>query len=122
VTLPHGRDGLSARRMAVLWTFHEFSLCRHVRRELLRNALLDFIPVMPATARHQRNDFETYRRSSVRASRAIRGMLTQILHKFSIVFMTCLVPRGIVFSTTEAAEITAHCCAVGRCKKRSSWS
>src|SRR5215471_475905 len=38
VTLPHGCDGLSARRMAVLWTFREPSLCRHVRRELLRNA------------------------------------------------------------------------------------
>ena len=34
VTLPHGCDGLSARRMAVLWTFREPSLCRHVRREL----------------------------------------------------------------------------------------
>jgi hypothetical protein len=41
VTLPHGGDGLSARRMAELWTFREPSLCRHVRRELLRKALLD---------------------------------------------------------------------------------
>ena len=32
VTLPHGREGLSARRMAVLCTFREPSLCRHVRR------------------------------------------------------------------------------------------
>src|SRR5215475_9277272 len=55
VTLPHGRDGLSARRMAVLWTFHEPSLCRHVRRELLRNALFNFTPIIPATACHQRN-------------------------------------------------------------------
>jgi hypothetical protein len=44
VTLPHRCDGLSARRMAVLWTFREPSLCRHVHRELLRNALLDFTP------------------------------------------------------------------------------
>src|SRR5262245_43681474 len=36
--------------------------------------------------------------------------------------MTCLVPRGIVFSTTEAAESTAHWGAVGRCKQRASWS
>ncbi len=38
VTLPHGRDGLSARRMAVLWTFRAPSLCRHVRRECMRDA------------------------------------------------------------------------------------
>jgi hypothetical protein len=44
VTLPQGRDGLSARRMAVLWTFRGPSLYRHVRRELMRNALLDFTP------------------------------------------------------------------------------
>jgi hypothetical protein len=62
VTLPHGRDGLSARRRAVLWTFHEPSLGRHVRRELLRNALLDFTSIIPATACHQRNDVEAYSR------------------------------------------------------------
>ena len=44
VTRAHGCDGLSARRMAVLWTFHAPSLCRHVRRALLRNAWLDFTP------------------------------------------------------------------------------
>ena len=62
VTLPQGRDGLSARRMAVWWTFREPSLCRHVRRELLRNALLDFTPIIAATACHQRNYVETYSR------------------------------------------------------------
>ena len=44
VTLPHGCDGLSARRMAVLWTFRGPSLCRHVRRELMRNACARFHP------------------------------------------------------------------------------
>ena len=44
VTLPQGRDGLSARRMAVWWTFREPSLCRQVRREFMRNAVLDFTP------------------------------------------------------------------------------
>jgi len=39
MTLSHGCDGLSARRMAVLWTFCGPSLCRHDRRELMRNAL-----------------------------------------------------------------------------------
>jgi hypothetical protein len=46
VTLLQGRNGLSARRIAVLWTFREPSLCRHVRCELLRNALLDFTPTI----------------------------------------------------------------------------
>jgi len=62
VTLPQGCTGLSARRMAVLWTFREFSLCRHVRRELMRNAWLDFTPIIPITACHQRNYVETYSR------------------------------------------------------------
>jgi hypothetical protein len=62
VTLPQGHDGLSARQMAVLWTFREPSLCRHVRRELLRNAWLDFTPILPATACHLSNDVETSRR------------------------------------------------------------
>jgi len=44
VTLPQECDGLSARRMAVLWTFREPSLGRHVRRGLMRNAWLDFTP------------------------------------------------------------------------------
>jgi hypothetical protein len=60
VTLPQGCDGLSAWRMAVVWTFCELSLCRHVRRELMRNALLDCTPIIPATACHQRNYVETY--------------------------------------------------------------
>src|SRR5262249_42438594 len=62
VTLPQGRDGLSARQMAVLWTFREPSLCRHGRRELLRNAWLDFTPIISATACQQRNYVETYSR------------------------------------------------------------
>jgi hypothetical protein len=32
VTLPPGRTGLHARRMAVLWTFRAPSLWRHVHR------------------------------------------------------------------------------------------
>jgi len=47
VTLPHGRNGLSARRMAVLWTFREPSLYRHGRREFMRNAMLDLPPILP---------------------------------------------------------------------------
>jgi hypothetical protein len=60
VTLLHGCDGLNARRMAVLWTFREPSLCRHVRRELLRNALLDLTIIVPATAYHRRSYAERY--------------------------------------------------------------
>ncbi len=44
VTRPQGCDGLSVRRMAVLWTCREPSLGRHVPRELLRSAWLDFTP------------------------------------------------------------------------------
>jgi hypothetical protein len=51
MALPHGRDGLSARRMAVLWTCREPSLCRYVRREFMRNAWLDCTPIIPATSR-----------------------------------------------------------------------
>jgi hypothetical protein len=61
-TLPHGRDALSARRMAVLWTFREPSLGCHVCRGFMRNALLDFTPIIPATACHQRNYVATYSR------------------------------------------------------------
>src|SRR5262249_28934385 len=60
VTLPPGRNGLSTRRMAVLSTFREPSLCRHVHRELLRSVLLDLTPIMAATACHQRNYVERY--------------------------------------------------------------
>jgi hypothetical protein len=63
VTLPPGRNGLSARRMAVLSTCRAPSLCRHVRRELLRNAWLDVTLIIPATACHQRNDVGRYSRS-----------------------------------------------------------
>src|SRR5438093_3012468 len=62
VTLPHGCDGLSARRMAVLWTFREPSLCRHVHRDLMRNAVLHLTLIIPATACHQRNYVERYSR------------------------------------------------------------
>jgi hypothetical protein len=62
VTLPQGCDGLSARRMALLYTFREPSLGRHVHRELMRSALLDLTPIIPATACHQRNYVERYSR------------------------------------------------------------
>jgi hypothetical protein len=62
LTLPHGRNELSARRMAVLSTFRAPSLCCHVHRELLRSAMLDLTPIIPATACHQRNDVERYSR------------------------------------------------------------
>jgi hypothetical protein len=63
VTLPQGCNGLSARRMAVVSTFREPSLCRHVHRELLRSALRDVTPLIAATACHQRNYVERYSRS-----------------------------------------------------------
>ena len=63
-TLPQGYNGLSARRIAVLWTFRAPSLGRHVRREFMRNAWLDFTHIIPATACQQRNCVETYSRST----------------------------------------------------------
>jgi hypothetical protein len=57
-TLSHGRNGLRARRMAVLSTLREPSLGRHVHREFMRSAGLDLLPIIPATACHQRNDVE----------------------------------------------------------------
>ena len=62
VTLPHGRNGLSARRMTVLSTCHEPSLWRQVHRELLRSVVLDVTPIISATACHQRNYLERYSR------------------------------------------------------------
>ena len=57
------RLGAATRRMAVRWTRREPSLGRHVRRELMRNALLGFTPIILATACYQRNYVATYSRS-----------------------------------------------------------
>jgi hypothetical protein len=65
VTLSHGRNGLSARRMAVLSTLRALSLCRQVHRELMRSALLDVTSIIPATACNQRNYVERYSRYSL---------------------------------------------------------
>jgi hypothetical protein len=51
--------------MAVLWTFREPSLCRHVHRELMRKAALNLTIIIPATACHQRNYVERYSRFNV---------------------------------------------------------
>ena len=73
VTLPLGRKGLNARRLAVLSPFRAPSLDRHVHHELLRSAVLDVTPIIPATACHQRNDVERYRRSKLATSYTIHG-------------------------------------------------
>src|SRR5262245_7888360 len=73
MALPHGCDGLSARWMAMLWQFRQPSRCRHVRRELLRNAWLDCTPIIPATACHQRNYVETYSRSNKASVESLQG-------------------------------------------------
>ena len=67
VPLPPGRNGLGARRRAVLSTFRALSLGRHVHRELMRSVGLDLTPIIAATACHQRNDVERYSRSKMRA-------------------------------------------------------
>jgi hypothetical protein len=63
VTLPQGCDGLRARRMAVVWTFRDPSLGRYVCRALLRNTLLDWTTLVPATAYHRRSYAERYSRA-----------------------------------------------------------
>ena len=62
--LPHGRDGLSARRLAVWWTFHEPSLGRHVLHELMRNAVLNLTLIIPANTYKRRSYYERYSRST----------------------------------------------------------
>ena len=64
VTLPQGRNGLNARRMGMLSTCHEPSLCRHVHRTLWRSVWLDLTPRLSETACHQNNDVERYSRST----------------------------------------------------------
>src|SRR4029453_8179050 len=65
VTLPQGRHGLRAWRMAVLSPFRELSLCRHVHHELWRSVLLDSTPIIAATTCHQRSYVERYSRAIV---------------------------------------------------------
>jgi hypothetical protein len=79
VTLSHGRDGLSVRRMAVLCTFRAPSLCRHVHRALLRNAVFNLSLIIPATACHQRNYVERYSRSKPLPMDS-RALSTQLIH------------------------------------------
>ena len=62
VTLPQGRNGLSAWRMAVLSTFRELSLRRQVHGELMRSTLLDLTPIISATVCYQRSYVERYSR------------------------------------------------------------
>src|SRR5215471_7577873 len=62
VTVPPGRNGLIAWRMAVLSPFREPSLCRYVHRALWRSVWLDVPPIIAATTCHQRNYVERYSR------------------------------------------------------------
>ncbi len=48
--------------MAVMWTFREPSLGRRVPHEFMRNAVLNLTLIIPATACHQRNYVQRYRR------------------------------------------------------------
>jgi formylglycine-generating enzyme required for sulfatase activity len=49
-----------------LYTFREPSLGRQVHRELMRSAVLDLTPIIPATACYQRNYVERYSRFNER--------------------------------------------------------
>src|SRR6266478_3841178 len=62
LTLPHVRDGLSVRRMAVLCTCSMSSIYPHVHRQFMRNELHDFTTIVPVTVYHQGSCVETYSR------------------------------------------------------------
>ena len=62
VTLPHGRHGLRARRMAVLETCRVPSLCRQGHHEFMCNGVLELTSIVPVTACHHSNDIEPYSR------------------------------------------------------------
>src|SRR5215471_16617851 len=70
--VPDRCNGLNVRRMAVLWTCRAPALGRHMRCELLRNALFDFTPIITATACQQSNYVERYSRYKTRKKR-VRG-------------------------------------------------
>src|SRR6266403_3570731 len=74
LALPHRRDGQSARRMAVWYTFREPSLGRQMHREFMRNALLDLTTIMPATTCHRRSYVETYSRYRAGAMAYAQGV------------------------------------------------
>jgi hypothetical protein len=59
--------------MAVLWTFREPSLCRHVPHEFMRKAVLNLTLIIPATPCHQRNYVERYSRSKEMELRLTHG-------------------------------------------------
>jgi hypothetical protein len=54
--------------MVVLWTFRAPALCRRMHRAFMRNTLLDYTPIIPATAFHQSSYVETYSRYNSAAS------------------------------------------------------
>ena len=60
--LPSMRDGLSALLMEVWCPFRRSSVCRHVHRELMRNALRDLLTIVPTNACWQRDYVGAYSR------------------------------------------------------------
>ncbi len=82
---PHRRDGLKARRMAMLWAFHARSLCRHVYREFMRSAGLNLTSIILATAYHRRSYAERY-------SRSIGDCLTPQLLELTVFGVMLLAP------------------------------
>ena len=64
VTLPHGRDGPSVRRMAVLWTFRKSPICRPVHHQLMRKELHNVTTVSGDLKPYQYRRFENGQFSS----------------------------------------------------------
>jgi len=96
LTLPHVRYGLSVLRMVVLCTFSMPSMCRHVRRQLMRNELLDFTIVVPTTTCRQRNYVKTY-------SRKHQGIALDSRSEKAASIMASATPAASVRGTNTAA-------------------
>ena len=79
MTLPHGRDGLSVQLMVVLWPFRRRSIDRPVHRQFLRNAWLDLITILSATACHQRIYVEAYSKFVISCTNREDEICTEIM-------------------------------------------
>ena len=99
----------------MLWRFREPSRCRHVRRECMRNAWLDFTPIISATACQQRNYVETYSRfcRSVQGHGPLHARRLRIEHVNSRVKRCRIVKDRIRLWKEGARDLVMDiCCAL----------
>ena len=94
VPLPPGRNGLGARRRAVLSTFRALSLSRHGHRELMRSVWLYLTPIIAATACHQRNYAERYSRYKLEEPASLVKLREQVMDRLPRVDLPEVRPRS----------------------------